>query len=127
MSILVAIGLGNQAYEPAGNLPLAAQKHLDLARALMSGSKVLLLDEPGAGMNDAETEELGSMLLAIRDAGRTILVVDHNMALVMGIAEKVTVMDAGRVIASGLPEDIQKDPTVISAYFGSTEVRLTDA
>ena len=127
MNILVAIGLGNKAYEPAGNLPLAAQKHLDLARALMSGSKVLLLDEPGAGMNDAETEELGSMLLAIRDAGRTILVVDHNMALVMGIAEKVTVMDAGHVIASGLPEDIQKDPTVISAYFGSTEVRLTDA
>ncbi|NNN19753.1 MAG: ATP-binding cassette domain-containing protein [Acidimicrobiaceae bacterium] len=127
MSILVAIGLGNQAFEPAGNLPLAAQKHLDLARALMSGSKVLLLDEPGAGMNDAETEELGSMLLAIRDAGRTILVVDHNMALVMGIAQKVTVMDAGRVIASGLPEDIQKNPAVISAYFGSTEVRLTDA
>ncbi len=127
MSILVALGLGHQAYEPAGNLPLAAQKHLDLARALMSGSKVLLLDEPGAGMNDAETEELGSMLLAIRDAGRTILVVDHNMALVMGIAQKVTVMDVGRVIASGLPEDIQKNPAVISAYFGSTEVRLTDA
>ncbi len=127
MSILVAVGLSDQAYEPAGNLPLAAQKHLDLARALMSGSKVLLLDEPGAGMNDAETEELGSMLLAIRDAGRTILVVDHNMALVMGIAQKVTVMDAGRVIASGLPEEIQKNPTVISAYFGSTEVKLTDA
>ncbi len=127
MSILAAVGLSEHAFEPAGNLPLAAQKHLDLARALMSGSKVLLLDEPGAGMNDAETEELGSMLLAIRDAGRTILVVDHNMALVMGIAQKVTVMDAGRVIASGLPEDIQKDPTVISAYFGSTEVKLTDA
>ena len=127
LNILSAVGLSDHALEPAGNLPLAAQKHLDLARALMSGSKVLLLDEPGAGMNDAETEELGSMLMAIRDAGRTILVVDHNMALVMGIAQKVTVMDAGRVIASGLPEDIQKDPTVISAYFGSTEVKLTDA
>lgn len=127
MNILVAMGLSSRAYEPAGNLPLAAQKHLDLARALMSGSKVLLLDEPGAGMNDAETEELAAMLLSIRDAGRTILVVDHNMALVMGIADKVTVMDAGRVIASGVPAQIQQDPAVISAYFGSTEVRLTDA
>ncbi len=123
LAILDAVGLSDRANDPAFTLPLAGQKYLDLARALMSGARLLLLDEPGAGMNDAETAELGAMLLAIRDVGHTILVVDHNMDLVMGVADEVTVMDAGKVIANGTPDQIQRNESVIVAYFGRKEVR----
>lgn len=119
--LLDFVGLEDRAGELADLLPLAAQKSLELARALMARPRLLLLDEPGAGMNDAETAELGAMLCAIRSAGHTLLVVEHNMSLVMGVADRVVVMDAGRVIAQGVPEKVQRDPRVVDAYFGRVE------
>lgn len=121
-AILEVIGLAEVADRPGHTLPLASQKNLDVARALMSGAHLLLFDEPGAGMNDAETLALGAMLLAVREAGHTILVVDHNMTLVMGIADKVTVLDRGSVIADGPPSAVQSDPAVVDAYFGQAQV-----
>jgi branched-chain amino acid transport system permease protein len=119
--LLELIGLAERAEERAAVLPLAAQKYLELARSLMSEPSVVLYDEPGAGMNDAETEELGTILRAIRDTGHTVLVVEHNMSLVMGVSDHIVVMDAGRVIAAGPPRAVRSDPQVIRAYFGTAE------
>jgi branched-chain amino acid transport system permease protein len=119
--LLAVMGLADRAEERAAVLPLAAQKYLELARSLMARPSVVLFDEPGAGMNDAETAELGMILRAIRDTGHTVLVVEHNMSLVMGVCDHVVVMDAGRVIAAGPPSEVSHDPVVIGAYFGAAE------
>jgi branched-chain amino acid transport system ATP-binding protein len=123
LRLLEVIGLADRAGERAAVLPLAAQKHVELARALMARPRVVLFDEPGAGMNDAETAELGMMLRAIRDTGHTVVVVEHNMSLVMGVCDQVVVMDAGRVIATGPPHQVRSDPVVIGAYFGTAEAK----
>jgi branched-chain amino acid transport system ATP-binding protein len=102
-------------------LAVGAQKLVEVVRALMASPKLLLLDEPAAGLNDRETAELAALLRAIRDAGTTILVVEHNMSLVMGVADEVFVLDAGRLIASGPPQAIQRDRAVIEAYLGRAE------
>ncbi|HEY2523317.1 MAG TPA: ATP-binding cassette domain-containing protein [Streptosporangiaceae bacterium] len=119
--LLAVMGLADRAEDRAAVLPLAAQKYLELARSLMARPSVVLFDEPGAGMNDAETAELGMILRAIRDTGHTVLVVEHNMSLVMGVCDHVVVMDAGRVIAAGPPSEVSNDPVVIGAYFGAAE------
>ncbi len=119
--LLEVMGLADRADERAAVLPLAAQKYLELARALMARPSVVLFDEPAAGMNDAETAELGMILRAVRDTGHTVVVVEHNMSLVMGVCDQVVVMDAGSVIAAGPPQAVQNDPLVISAYFGAAE------
>ena len=119
--LLEVMGLADRADQRAAVLPLAAQKYLELARALMAGPSVVLFDEPAAGMNDAETAELGMILRAVRDTGHTVVVVEHNMSLVMGVCDQVVVMDAGSVIAAGPPRAVQNDPVVISAYFGAAE------
>ncbi|MGC8475631.1 MAG: ABC transporter ATP-binding protein [Acetobacteraceae bacterium] len=106
---------------PATELPMGAQKLLEVGRALMGRPRVLLLDEPAAGLNDTETAELAALLRAIRDAGITVLIVEHNMALVMESADHVVVLDAGRVIAAGTPAAVRADPAVIAAYLGAPE------
>ena len=116
--LLELIGLADLADKSAVDLPMGAQKHLEVVRALMSRPRMLLLDEPAAGLNDTETAELSVLLNAIRASGVTIMVVEHNMSLVMGIADQIVVLDAGRVLAKGPPRAIQTDPRVIEAYMG---------
>lgn len=113
-----AFSLTHWAEDSPSGLPPAAQKYLDLARAFMSGPRLLLLDEPAAGLNDSETNLMAE---AIKSAGRlgiTVVVVEHNMALLMGVADDVVVLDGGRVIATGTPDVIRSDPRVVDAYFG---------
>ena len=102
----------------ATELPMGAQKLLEVVRALMAQPKLLCLDEPAAGLNDTETAELAALLLAIRESGITVLVVEHNMSLVMGVADAIVVLEAGAVIATGTPAEIQRNERVIKAYLG---------
>ena len=103
---------------PATDLPMGAQKLLEVIRALMAQPRLVLLDEPAAGLNDAETAELAALLRAVRDSGITVMVVEHNMSLVMGVADQVIVLDVGGIVARGAPAEIQRDQRVIEAYVG---------
>ncbi len=117
-ALLALVGLTRFRDVAATTLPMGAQKLLEVCRALMARPRLLLLDEPAAGLNDAETAELSALLSAIRDAGLTILVVEHNMSLVMDVADQVIVLDLGRLLARGTPREIQRDRRVIDAYLG---------
>ncbi len=116
--LLDLVGLARFRDFAATTLPMGAQKLLEVCRALMARPRLLLLDEPAAGLNDAETAELSALLSAVRDAGLTILVVEHNMSLVMDVADQVIVLDLGRLLARGVPREIQRDQRVIDAYLG---------
>ena len=107
--------------DAATDLPMGSQKLLEVIRALMAKPKLLLLDEPAAGLNDSETAELASLLRAVRGSGVTVMLVEHNMSLVMGIADQVMVLDAGSLVASGAPHEIQRNARVIAAYIGQDE------
>lgn len=117
-ALLDVVGLAAWRDAPAVSLPLGAQKLLEVVRALMASPRLLLLDEPAAGLNDVETAELARLLLAVRAAGVTLMVVEHNMSLVMGTADQVIVLELGRVIAAGPPDAVQANPRVIEAYLG---------
>ncbi|GLT22088.1 ABC transporter ATP-binding protein [Zoogloea oryzae] len=117
-ALLDLVGLSRYRDTHAADLPMGAKKLVEVLRALMAQPSVLLLDEPAAGLNDTETAELAALLLAIRETGITILVVEHNMSLVMGIADQIVVLEAGAVIAEGTPDEIQRNPRVIRAYLG---------
>ena len=119
--LLRLVGLGGQADDPAADLTQGRRRLLEVARALASEPRLMLLDEPAAGLNSSETEELSEVLFRIRDAGTTIVVVEHDMGLVMGVSDEVVVLDRGRKIAEGPPRLIQKDPAVIAAYLGEGE------
>jgi branched-chain amino acid transport system ATP-binding protein len=118
MEALHTFGLADRADLPAAALAYGDKKRLDLARAFVSAPRLVLLDEPVAGLNPDETERVGTLIRQIRRTGVALILVEHDMDLVMSVSDRVVVLDGGRRIAEGSPEDVRRNPLVLEAYLG---------
>lgn len=119
VDLLESLGLSDQMDNYAKNLPYGMQRKLEIARAIATNAKLIILDEPAAGMNPQESEELMNFIRKLREDGQTILLIEHDMSVVMNISDRIYVIDHGRKIAEGLPKEIARNKEVIRAYLGS--------
>ncbi|MBB4286881.1 ABC transporter ATP-binding protein [Roseospira goensis] len=119
IELMERVGLGGYINAEAGAMPYGALKRLEIARALAAEPTLLLLDEPAAGLNARETKEIDEVIVAVARAGVTVVLVEHDMKLVMGISDHILVLDYGRKLAEGTPEEVRNNPAVIAAYLGN--------